>query len=146
MLQRVDQQDDRTTSDARRTPRSLLNQTTDADDGLLRVAGPLMAVCYSIAFGAAWLTFRGSSAALFPVAISICFAVMYFTIPILLIKVRNRHDARWRSEEAERTSASIEIHTGRLTRFEALTQMLIVPIAVAFAFVCFGTIWTILGS
>ena len=144
MLQRVDQREDRTLARHRR--RSLLDRTAEADDGLLRVAGPFVAVCYVIAFGAAWLTFRGSSEAWFPVAISICFAVMYFTVPIVLMKVRNRHDARWRSKEAERTGASIEINRGRLTRFEALTQMLIVPIAVAFAFLCFGVIWTVLGT
>lgn len=112
------------------------------DDGLLRVAGPLMGALYAVALGAAVLTFRGSGEALFAAVISIGFAVVYFTVPILMVRVRARHDARWRRPGRHDATDRIQTFTGDLKRWEAVLQVVIVPAAVAFGFVAFGLIWT----
>ncbi|MBN9277055.1 MAG: hypothetical protein J0I57_05400 [Hyphomicrobium sp.] len=114
----------------------------EEDDGLLRTAGPIMMVCYGIAFFTAVLTFMSSGEALIAVAISIGFAVMFFTVPLLMMRVRARHDMRWQPAKKHRPSDEVDTYTGFMDRTSAVTHMVIVPVAVAFAFVGFAVIWT----
>lgn len=116
----------------------------EMDDGLLRAAGPIMMACYGIAFAAAVLTFMGSGEALIAVAISIGFAVTFFTIPLLLMRVRARHDARWQPA-AQHASDLVDTYTGPMDRTSAVVHMVIVPIAVVIAFVGFAVIWTVVA-
>ena len=124
-------------------PQSPPEAYVEKDDGLLRTAGPIMMACYGIAFAAAVVTFMGSGEALFAVIISIGFAVMFFTMPLLMMRVRARHDARWQPADRYRQSDQVDTYTGPMERTSAVTHMVIVPIAVAIAFVSFSVIWTV---
>lgn len=115
----------------------------EQDDGLLATAGPIMMACYGIAFITAVLTFMGSGEALIAVTISIGFAVMFFTVPLLLMHVRARHDVRWHRAERHRQSDQVDTYTGVMDRTSAVVHMIIVPLAVAFAFIGFALIWTL---
>jgi hypothetical protein len=84
----------------------------DRDDGLLATAGPLMAAAYAIALAIAALTFMASSEALFVITISTGFAVMFFTLPWLMLGVRVRHDKRWVRPEEGRSASVVETLTG----------------------------------
>lgn len=145
MLQRLDRTDHNVVVvevQSRVTP--IRGETsTEYDDGLLATAASIMAVAYAVALAAAVITFMANGEALFAVVVSIGFAVVYFAVPLLLTRVRARHDARWRSDPGQRQSHKVEVFTGLIRRSEALAQMLIVPIAVGFAFICFAVIWMV---
>jgi hypothetical protein len=113
----------------------------EQDDGLLATAGPIMMVCYGIAFTSAVLTFMSNGEAMLAVAVSIGFAVMFFTVPLLMMRVRARYDTRWRPAEWSSHSDKVDTYTGPMDRTSAVVHMVIVPLAVAFAFVGFATIW-----
>lgn len=115
----------------------------EEDDGLLATAGPIMMACYGIAFATAVLTFMSSGEALIAVAISIGFAVMFFTVPLIMMRVRARNDTRWRRAERHRQSDQVDTYTGFMDRTSAVVHMVIVPLAVAFAFIGFALIWTL---
>lgn len=115
-------------------------QGGDIDDGLLRVAVPLMIACYVIAALSVTVTFWRSVETLLAIAICVLYGVMYFGIPIIMMRIRKTHDQRWRSTEPERSSNMISVCTGPTTRFDAVLQMILVPLAVAILFVSFSTI------
>lgn len=115
----------------------------DYDDGLLAVAGPIMMLCYAGALGIAAITFFGSGEALFGVIISVGFAVMYFTVPLVMRRVRGARDQRWQSDAARRAGAIVDLWTGPIRRWEAIVQIVSVPAAVLFGFAAFGLIWTL---
>lgn len=115
----------------------------EQDDGLLGTAGPIMMMAYGVAFTTAVLTFMGNGEALIAVAISIGFAVMFFTVPLLMMRVRARHDTRWRPPERGSRSDSVDTYTGPMGRASAVVHMVIVPLAVAFAFIGFAVIWVL---
>lgn len=115
----------------------------EQDDGLLATAGPIMMMAYAVAFTAAVLTFMGSGEALIAVTISIGFAVMFFTVPLLMMRVRARHDTRWRPPARGGRSDSVDTYTGPMDRASAVVHMVIVPLAVAFAFIGFAVIWVL---
>ncbi|MGE8943921.1 hypothetical protein ACO2I3_18610 [Leptospira interrogans] len=114
----------------------------EQDDGLLATAGPIMMLCYGIAFITAVLTFMGKGEALIAVVISIGFAVMFFTIPLLMMRLRARHDVRWCQAERHRQSDQVDTYTGFIDRTSAVSHMVIVPVGVAMAFIGFAVIWT----
>lgn len=115
---------------------------TEQDDGLLAEAGPIMMAAYAVALMVAVLTFKGSVEALFAVAISIGFAVMFFAVPLLLLRVRTRHDVRWQKRERG-SNDEVDTFTGILSRSEAVLHMLIVPLAASSAFMAFAVIWVL---
>lgn len=115
----------------------------EQDDGLLATAGPIMMACYGVAFTTAVLTFMSNGEAMLAVAVSIGFAVMFFTVPLLMMRVRARHDTRWRSVERANHGDKVDTYTGPMDRASAVVHMVIVPLAVAFAFVGFATIWVL---
>jgi hypothetical protein len=125
-------------SDTDELPRTFVEQ----DDGLLATAGPIMMLCYGIAFLTAVLTFMHKGEALIAVVISIGFAVMFFTIPLLMMRLRARHDTRWRRAERHRQSDHVDTYTGLIDRTSAVSHMVIVPVGVALAFISFAVIWT----
>ena len=77
-------------------PSSARDEASDYDDGLLAIAGPIILLCYSLVFTIAAVTFAGSGDAFFAVVISVFFAAVYFTIPILFLRIRAARDRRWR--------------------------------------------------
>ncbi len=117
----------------------------DYDDGLLAVAGPIMMVAYAGALAIASFTFLGSGDALFAVVISIGFGVMYFTVPLLMRRVRGAHDQRWQPDAAHRASAMVDLWTGPIRRWEGVAQIVSVPLAVLLGFAAFAVIWSLTG-
>lgn len=113
----------------------------DYDDGLLAVAGPIMMLTYAGALGVAAFTFFGSGEALFPVVISIGFALAYFIVPLLMRRVRAARDPRWQTDAAHTSTAMVDLWTGPIRRWEGVVQIVSVPLAVLFGFAAFALIW-----
>jgi hypothetical protein len=116
-------------------------QAGDYDDGLLGVAVPIMMACYVMATLSAVLAFRGNGEALFAIVLGVIYGAMFFGVPGVMMHIRSSHDRRWRSTRTERHSDIVSVFTGPMTRFEAVLQMVIVPVAVAVLFASFAFIW-----
>ncbi len=113
----------------------------DHDDGLLATGGPIMFAAMGAALAIAAVTFLTSGEALFAVVISGVYTVIFFGIPVLMSRIRTGHDTRWRQETPHRKHHLVATFTGIMGRREAVLQMVIVPIGVAFAFAAFSMIW-----
>ncbi len=113
----------------------------DYDDGLLATGGPIMVAAIAIALGIAATTFLASGEALFAVVISGFYMIMFFGIPSVLWRIRNGRDTRWQQARQHRSVDQVSILTGIMGRREAVLQVVMVPIGVAFAFAAFSTIW-----
>jgi hypothetical protein len=118
-------------------------QGGDYDDGLLGVAVPIMMACYVVATLSVVLAFRGSGEALFAIVLCVVYGAMFFGVPAVMMRIRSSHDRRWRSTRTERNSDMVSVLTGPMTRFEAVLQMVIVPLAVAVLFASFAFIWLV---
>lgn len=114
------------------------------DDGLLSVAGPIMVACYGLMLGIAGLTFFGSGQALFVVAICVVFAFLYFGIPVTLLRIRAARDGRWERNTAKVREPMVEIGTGPIHRWEAIVQIVSVPVAIVIGFALFAIRWSLL--
>lgn len=113
------------------------------DDGLLTVAGPIMIGCYALFFAVASFTFGGSGAALFAVVIGMVFALVFFAIPIVFLRVRAARDSRWcRDENA--ISPIVEVLTGSMQRWEAIVQIVSIPLAILMGFSLLAIRWAFL--
>ena len=117
------------------------SEPDDYDDGLLATAGRIMIAAIGTALGIAALTFLASGEALFAVIISGAYAVVFFSIPTLLARIRTHHDARWRGDTWHRKHHLVSTFTGSMRRHEAVLQIVTVFVGVAFAFAAFSTIW-----
>lgn len=118
----------------------------DYDDGLLRVAVPLMASAYGAALAIAAFTFATTAEATFMIAICGVYTLMYFGVPIIMARIRTGRDDRWTTETPARRAEEVEIFAGTIGRREALLQMVIVPIGVALAFAAFSVLWITSGG
>jgi hypothetical protein len=110
------------------------------DDGLLAVTGPIIAACYALFFTIAALTFFKSAPAFFAVVVSIGFALVYFSIPALMLRIRARSDERWHENEEDMSAnATVDVWTGPMRRWEAIVQIVSIPVAIvaAYAVLCF---------
>jgi type IV secretory pathway VirB2 component (pilin) len=116
------------------------------DDGLLAVAGPIILLCYAGSLAIATVTFFGTGEALYAVVISIAFALIYFAIPLLMGRARAARDERWHTDKMHRISAIVDVWTGPIHRWEAIAQIVSVPIAVLFGFTSFAVIWSFLSA
>jgi len=116
----------------------------DYDDGLLATAGPIMIANMGVAICILAMTFLASGEALFAVVISAGYVAVFFGLPIILTRIRDRRDDRWTREVPERTQHTVSVFTGTMKRHEALAQMLVVPLGLTFAFASFGLIWVLL--
>jgi hypothetical protein len=123
--------------------RTRLEPPADYDDGLLAAAGPIMMLCYVGALAIAAHTFFASGHAFFSVIVSTGFAVLYFTLPLLLGRTRNARDQRWYRDTPQRTSAEVDLWTGPVPRREGIVQIISVPVAVLLGFAAFAVIWTL---
>lgn len=115
----------------------------DYDDGLLAAGGPIMAVAIGFALVAAGVTFFASGEALFAVVICAVYVVMFFGLPALMARIRSGRDTRWKRDTPERRNPLVAINTGVMRRYEAVLQIVIVPVGVSFAFAAFGLIWVL---
>ena len=112
----------------------------DYDDGLLSVGTPIMLAAYGSMIFVAVVTFMASRGALLAIAVCAVYMVMYFGVPLVMLRQRNRYDTRWQLDTPARSADVIEVFTGPIRRREALAQMTIVPVCVAVAFASFAVI------
>lgn len=116
----------------------------DYDDGLLPTATRIMGLAYGGGLGIVAFTLMASREALFAIVISTGYALIYFLVPTLMTRMRAGHDPRWRVMTADEARQDVvSTFTGRIRRPEALLQMVIVPLAVAFAFAGLSLIWVL---
>ena len=115
----------------------------EPDDGLIAAAGPIMMAAYVLVLAVAVLTFKGNGEALLAVAVSITFAIVFFCVPLAMMRIRARHDARWQKAASGRYIGTVDTYTGRVGRTEAVVHMVIVPIVVGVAFACFAAVWVL---
>lgn len=130
-----------TTTGSRPPTRRREAVATDYDDGLLATGIPIMVAAYTAALVIVAATFMASGAALFAIAICAVYGVMYFGVPLLMLRVRSSHDDRWRPATPERTADRVYIFGGAIRRHEAIVQMVLVPLGVVLAFSAFSLIW-----
>lgn len=100
-----------------------------------------MILAYGLALGIATFTFWQGGYALLSIFICSVYMVMFFGVPVVMARIRNRHDTRWYAANPEAHGDRVSIFGGSIGRTEALLQMVIVPLAVAFAFAAFAVIW-----
>jgi Flp pilus assembly protein TadB len=124
-------------------PESASDSPLEHDDGLLAVAGPIMVLCYVLFFAVASATFFGSGAALFAVVISMVFAAVFFAIPILFLRMRAARDQRWRRGE-QATSPVVDVCTGSMRRWEAIVQIISIPLTILMGFSLLAIRWALL--
>lgn len=120
------------------------DEPLDYDDGLLAVAGPIMAVCYLAFFAIASITFFSSGAAFFAVGISMVLAIVFFAIPIFFFRQRAAHDARWYKGREHAQGELVDTWTGPIHRWEALAQIVAIPLAILMGFALLALRWGML--
>lgn len=113
----------------------------DYDDGLLATGGPIMISAMGLALLIAATTFFASGEALFAVVISVFYVAIFFGLPGLMARIRSGQDTRWQPDTPRKRDYLVQTYTGIMKRHEAVMQMVIVPIGVAFAFAGFSLIW-----
>lgn len=123
---------------------SARDEVSEYDDGLLAIAGPIMLLCYSLLFTIAAVTFISRKDALFAVVISVFFAVVLFAIPLLFLKIRAARDWRWRKDTDIATGPVVEIWTGSMRRWEAIVQIVSIPLAILMGFTLLAIRWSAL--
>lgn len=116
-------------------------EPVEYDDGLLATGVPIMISAIWLALAIAAATFFTSGEALFAVVISIAYTAVFFGVPALMARLRSRHDNRWKPRPPHTRDRVVSIYTGTMKRHEAVLQMVVVPVGVAFAFAGFGLIW-----
>jgi hypothetical protein len=114
------------------------------DDGLLSVAGPIIICCYVLLFSVAAITFIGAGEATFAVLIGTVFALVFFTIPVLFMHICRSQDPRWRKDHRKASSPTVEVATGTISRWEAIIQIVSVPVVVAVGFTLLALRWSML--
>lgn len=124
-------------------PASARDDVIEYDDGLLAVAGPIIIVCYSLLFTIAAFTFYSGGYSFFVVVISIFFAVVYYAIPVIFLKIRAARDPRWR-RDASAKSPTVDVWTGSMRRSEAIAQIVSIPLAILMGFILLAIRWNTL--
>ena len=118
--------------------------TIEYDDGLLAVAGPIMIMCYALLFAVAAITFFANGSALFAVAVSAAFGVVFFAVPLMFLKMRAKRDGRWIKDAPHTTCAAVETCTGEMSRSEAIIQIVSIPVAILVGFTLLAIRWSLL--
>ncbi|WP_334148045.1 hypothetical protein [Hyphomicrobium sp.] len=116
------------------------DEAAEDDDGLLAVAGPIMASAYALLLAVAAVTFFRSGGAFFAVVISIVFAAIYFAIPMLFFKIRRTQDQRFHKSELTASSV-VDVWTGPMHRWEAIVQIVSIPLAILLGFTLLAIRW-----
>lgn len=111
------------------------------EDGLLDTAVPIMIAAYGAALAIATYTFWDGGSTLLSVAVCAVYIVMFFGVPIVMARIRNRHDARLVHDRREADADTVAVFGGTIGRTQALLQIVIVPLVVVFGFACFSAIW-----
>ena len=125
-------------------PASARDEACEYDDGLLAIAGPIILTCYALLFTIAAVTFFGSEEAFLSVQVSVFLAAVFFTIPVLFFRIRAKSDQRWRKNVDIATSPVVETWTGPLRRWEAVVQIVSIPLAILMGFTLLAIRWSAL--
>ncbi|MFV0295912.1 MAG: hypothetical protein ACK5JT_07305 [Hyphomicrobiaceae bacterium] len=128
-------------TDERMVPGTTADTNFDEDDGLLGTALPIMLFAYIAALAIVTFTFFAAGEALLSIGVCFAYVAMFFGVPWLMARIRNAHDTRWKPDAPSRHSHEIEVYSGKIGRFEAILQMVIVPLCVMFMFAAFAVIW-----
>ena len=114
------------------------------DDGLIVVAGPIMIACYVALFAVAATAFHGTGTALFAVVLSAALGVVFFGIPLLMMRIRTGRDVRWQSDPTRAHSSEVDVWTGSMHRWEAVVQIVTIPLVIVTAFTLLAIRWSML--
>jgi hypothetical protein len=125
-------------------PESEAEGELEYDDGLIAVAGPIMIACYLVLFLVAATAFHGTGTALLSVMLSATLGVVYFGIPLLLMQIRAGRDVRWRSDPSRAHSSEVDVWTGSMRRWEAIVQIVTIPLAIVMGFTLLAVRWSML--
>lgn len=72
------------------------------------------------------------------------FAAVFFAIPILFLRIRAARDRRWRKDGDIATSPVVETWTGSMRRWEAIVQIVSIPLAILMGFTLLAIRWSAL--
>lgn len=117
-------------------PQGEIRTTDELHPGVLGI----MAGCFVIMMIAFWLTFKGSTEALFSVIVSAVYLAMYLGTPWAMLRMKKARDAQDRLEArsnhdgtpesfGEFLAGRMETATGTLTGWEAVAQACSIPVA-----------------
>lgn len=109
----------------------------------LPFAVPVIAVAgYGGILLAFWLTFTGDATAIFAIAISTAYAVVYFGVPYLMNRMAERHAGPndRRPSLSDFLEGELDTITGRISGWSALVQVTLIPVALAFGTLAIGLI------
>lgn len=120
------------------------DETLEYDDGLLAVAGPIMIMCFALFFAIAAFSFFGTATALFAVGVSASFAVVFFAVPVVMLRIRSRQDARWHKDPVRSATSLVDVWTGPMRRWEAILQIVSIPLAMLMGFAMLAIRWSLL--
>jgi hypothetical protein len=109
----------------------------------LPFAVPAIAVAgYGGILLAFWLTFAGDATAVFAIAISTVYAVVYFGVPYLMNRMAERHAGPndRRPSLFDFLEGDLDTITGRISGWSALVQVTLIPVALAFGTLAIGLV------
>ena len=90
---------------------------------------------------ASWLAFGRDTEAELVLGIAVVLGLLFFALPILLCKSARSHSAEQRKTLGEFFGSRVETATCSLTGGEAWLQVLVIPLALAFAAAAFGAVY-----
>jgi hypothetical protein len=99
----------------------------------------LATLCWAVFIGIFWLTFAASANALFMVAISTAYALMFFGVPFVMSRLVPRK-AKPDSGLFEFLHGKVDTLYGPIDSVEALVQMIVVPVALSLGGIAMGFI------
>jgi hypothetical protein len=109
----------------------------------LPFAVPAIAVAgYGGILLAFWLTFTGDATAIFAIAISTGYAIIYFGVPYLMNRMAERHAGPndRRPSLSDFLDGDLDTISGRISGWSALVQITLIPVALALGTLAIGLI------
>lgn len=98
-------------------------------------------LAYAWIFVVLWLVFGSNRESAFAVAISTFYAVMFFGVPLVMLRMaRNADPARPHGSLGGFLRGAFETITGPITGWQALAQVALIPAALSFGFTAIGLI------
>lgn len=95
----------------------------------------LLFIIFMTSMIALLIAFWGSSRAIFMIMIGLCFLVIYVAVPYIIYKINPNL-----IEHNQDNNQMVDTNTGALTARDAILQVLTIPAALMFAFICMAII------
>lgn len=95
---------------------------------------------YAAIFVILWITFGSDRGSAFMVGVSTFFALVFFGVPYLMDRVAQKHGQQTVPTLKEFLAGDFDTWTGRISGWEALIQVALVPVALAFGSLALATI------